>query len=799
MLLRSRCSGDNCRCETAHAHHRRSSKTRPSRLHQIIKGDEASHESQGNGAVSGELSSGSFSPSRHSTPLRPRNSLEIARRGAKYSDLSEDLSLVYSESSQTTTTQSLGILRSSDATELQAKQVRFGPVVRNGSPRHSLYSETDESESEVVSGWGFKQGVPNGLHGAADSLNLARGQRSAGKSTTTITTTITSVTDMPGTRGTALYSDTEDSEDEATTQHTYSTTARQRWPPPARPRSVYIVTGRGYGDGASPTLPAADHDEQQQRREAWLATAGGDGSVASAATRHQSLARIASDIFLGFWKGVYVMATAVMVTDAWLLSRMTPQRRKRLAIWLFALIMLPLLAWLYYEENGTSLPSVQPTLASASSHVYGVAAETSKAVVAALASWFPPAWLSWPSAGLPSQSSVTSTEHKKLQLVEQVSLSEERIRILVETELKRLVPALAASLRGDERATVQSSVSEDEVRELKLEQAKQRSTLDSIVHVLEDKKDCCPDVTALLAGLDSRIIGKVLEVLNDTSAGSPSSQLHRWMTEEMDRREDRSNADQERHLGNLLDGHRSSFQSEIGAAARLASEARRDAQEAWKVAEAAREEVRRAHQTVTLPAGSTADVDAVTRVVKEALAKYDADKTGLPDYALESAGGSVVNTRCTDTYTERSPKYYMFGLPLWTFYRTAREAITPGMHPGECWAFRGSQGHLVVKLAQPIKVTAFSVEHISRSLVGSGHTSSAPREFEMWGLDSETDSPGRLLGTYTYDAEGDTLQYFIVQDTEPAVYEYVEMKILSNHGNLEYTCLYRLRVHGEPA
>lgn len=765
-------------------------------MHRIIKGDDASQQSQGNGAVSRELSSGSFSPSRHSTPLRPRNSLEIARRGGKYSDLSEDVSLLYSEISQTTTTQSSGILRSSDATELQAKQVRFGPIIRNGSPRHSLYSDTDESENEVVSGWGLKQGVPNGLHDAKDSINLARGRRAASESTTSVTTTITSVTDMPGT-GTPLYSDTEDSDEEVSTRHTYSTSARRRWPPPARLPSVYVVKARGDGDGTSPILPTSDHRREQQR-EAWLATAGVDQSVAMAATRHQrsSVARIASSIFLGFWKGVYVVATAVMVTDVWLLSRMTPQRRKRLAIWLFALVMLPLLAWLYYEENGSSLPSVQPTLASAGSQLYGVAAEVSKAVAAALASWsFPPAWLSWPSAGTPSQSPATPTELKKKQWVEPESLSEERIRFLVETELKRLAPQLAASLRDGERATVQSS---DEVRELKMEQARQRTTLDRVVHVLEERKDCCPDVAALLAGLDSKIMGKVLEVLNDTSAGSPSSQLHRWMTEEMDRREGRSNTDQERRLGTLLDGHRTSLQSEIVAAARLASEARRDAQEAQQVAEAAQEKVRQAHQTVAVPTGSTADLDTVTRVVKEALSKYDADKTGLPDYALESAGGSVVNTRCTDTYTERSPKYYMFGLPLWTFYRTAREAISPGMHPGECWAFRGSQGHLVVRLAQPIKVTAFSIEHISRSLVSSGHTSSAPREFQMWGLDSETDSPGRLLGSYTYDADGDTLQYFIVQDPEPAVYEYVEMKILSNHGNLEYTCLYRLRVHGEP-
>ncbi|KAH7939391.1 hypothetical protein HPB52_011700 [Rhipicephalus sanguineus] len=35
---------------------------------------------------------------------------------------------------------------------LQATRVRFAPIIRYKSLRHSLYSGTDESESEVVSG-----------------------------------------------------------------------------------------------------------------------------------------------------------------------------------------------------------------------------------------------------------------------------------------------------------------------------------------------------------------------------------------------------------------------------------------------------------------------------------------------------------------------------------------------------------------------------------------------------------------------------------------------------------------------
>ena len=37
------------------------------------------------------------------------------------------------------------------------------------------------------------------------------------------------------------------------------------------------------------------------------------------------------------------------------------------------------------------------------------------------------------------------------------------------------------------------------------------------------------------------------------------------------------------------------------------------------------------------------------------------------------------------------------------------------------------------------------------------------------------------------------------QDGEHMAYSYVLFKFLSNHGNPEYTCVYRVRVHGHYA
>ena len=52
-----------------------------------------------------------------------------------------------------------------------------------------------------------------------------------------------------------------------------------------------------------------------------------------------------------------------------------------------------------------------------------------------------------------------------------------------------------------------------------------------------------------------------------------------------------------------------------------------------------------AHQT-----GQQFSKDDVVNIVHEALAVYDADRTGLFDFALESAGGTIASTRCTETY-----------------------------------------------------------------------------------------------------------------------------------------------------
>ncbi|NXA08975.1 SUN1 protein, partial [Sapayoa aenigma] len=123
----------------------------------------------------------------------------------------------------------------------------------------------------------------------------------------------------------------------------------------------------------------------------------------------------------------------------------------------------------------------------------------------------------------------------------------------------------------------------------------------------------------------------------------------------------------------------------------------------------------------------------------------------------------------------------------------------PDMYPGNCWAFKGSQGYLVVRLSMKIYPTAFTVEHIPKTLSPTGNITSAPRNFSVYGLDDEYQEEGKLLGEYVYDQEGEPLQMFPVMEENEDAFQIVELRIFSNWGHAEYTCLYRFRVHGRPA
>ncbi|XP_053221751.1 SUN domain-containing protein 1 isoform X8 [Podarcis raffonei] len=204
--------------------------------------------------------------------------------------------------------------------------------------------------------------------------------------------------------------------------------------------------------------------------------------------------------------------------------------------------------------------------------------------------------------------------------------------------------------------------------------------------------------------------------------------------------------------------------------------------------------------SVVNEAGISGITEAQARIiVNNALKLFSQDKTGMVDFALESGGGSILSTRCSETYETKTALISLFGIPLWYFSQSPRVVIQPDMYPGNCWAFKGSQGYLVVRLSMMIYPTAFTLEHIPKTLSPTGNITSAPKDFSVYGLESEYEQEGELLGQYIYDQDGEPLQMFQVTETTEKPFQIVELRIFSNWGHTEYTCLYRFRVHGRPA
>ncbi|KAM9837891.1 SUN domain-containing protein 1-like [Aulostomus maculatus] len=201
----------------------------------------------------------------------------------------------------------------------------------------------------------------------------------------------------------------------------------------------------------------------------------------------------------------------------------------------------------------------------------------------------------------------------------------------------------------------------------------------------------------------------------------------------------------------------------------------------------------------TEAAGATVTQEDVNMIVMNALRLFSQDRTGMADYALESGGGSIMSTRCSETYETKAALLSLFGVPLWYFSQSPRAVIQPDVHPGNCWAFRGSTGFLVIRLSMRILPTAFSLEHIPKALAPSGTLHSAPRDFSVYGLDDESQERGTLLGSYTYEEDGEALQTYSVTEVSGQAFQIIEVQVLSNWGHQDYTCMYRFRVHGTPS
>ncbi|THG99074.1 hypothetical protein EW026_g3206 [Hermanssonia centrifuga] len=255
--------------------------------------------------------------------------------------------------------------------------------------------------------------------------------------------------------------------------------------------------------------------------------------------------------------------------------------------------------------------------------------------------------------------------------------------------------------------------------------------------------------------------------------------------------------------------------------------------------------------SLTIKSSDGQDVGGlINHLVDSALSKASKDMLARPDYALYSGGAAIIPSLTSDTFELRPHGFtsQILGMITGNGFAVGRPPVTAlhhEIHNGHCWPFEGSQGQLGVKLSFRAYISDVTVDHVAREVATDMR--STPREMELWGLvegsdniakvkewmarravrreearleaqrlgepfvdlDPEEEYPKTLpqyqpfvrVAQFTYDMHApNNIQTFPVpQEMKDLGIDFgiVVLLVKSNWGRDEYTCLYRLRVHGE--
>ncbi|XP_036179393.1 sperm-associated antigen 4 protein [Myotis myotis] len=183
------------------------------------------------------------------------------------------------------------------------------------------------------------------------------------------------------------------------------------------------------------------------------------------------------------------------------------------------------------------------------------------------------------------------------------------------------------------------------------------------------------------------------------------------------------------------------------------------------------------------------------RVAKLVFQRLNEDFVRKPDYALSSVGASIDLEKTSRDYEDANSAYFWNRFSFWNYARPPMVILEPDVFPGNCWAFEGDQGQVVIRLPGRVQLSDITLQHPPPSVAHTGGANSAPRDFAVYGLqvDDETEV---FLGKFTFDMEKSEIQTFHLQNDPPTAFPKVKIQILSNWGHPHFTCLYRVRAHG---
>ncbi|KAJ7714324.1 hypothetical protein DFH07DRAFT_763084 [Mycena maculata] len=202
-----------------------------------------------------------------------------------------------------------------------------------------------------------------------------------------------------------------------------------------------------------------------------------------------------------------------------------------------------------------------------------------------------------------------------------------------------------------------------------------------------------------------------------------------------------------------------------------------------------------------------------------------------PDFALHLSGASVIPSLTSQTYTLHSLGLlgYLTGQSA-LVGRPPVTALHHDIHDGNCWPFAGSQGQLGIVLASPTHIDSdtITIDHVAAAAAVNKRTSTS-KYMELWDLVEGEDNVSKLeawravaqpgedepvqpamlpkfpeyiqIASFQYDIHlTNNIQTFPIDAGIRSLgidFGVVVLMVKSNWGRDEYTCLYRVRVHGE--
>ncbi|KAK2529707.1 hypothetical protein Q9233_006874 [Columba guinea] len=168
----------------------------------------------------------------------------------------------------------------------------------------------------------------------------------------------------------------------------------------------------------------------------------------------------------------------------------------------------------------------------------------------------------------------------------------------------------------------------------------------------------------------------------------------------------------------------------------------------------------KAPKASTLVLSLVSSLSAVHEIINQALEKLEEMQVPMPDYALKSAGAAVIQSRTSPSLRTAKVKVFWYSLLVMDYMRSPELILEPDNHPGNCWPFPGSQGHVFIKLSVLVIPRAVTTAHVSGTAFHGESISGAPKDFAVYGSKEEHEEQGTFLGQFTFLAMRNPSQTF---------------------------------------